>query len=906
MIEHLNNRFIPALNDVDFKYVASTESGMIAAESARRDGSLWAREAPPHLVPLAGGTWGLWRWFGLRSAGFEAAGVLRLAAPESAQVVDALLEAEAARDARLREAVERLSDDLDSVERQERFRRFRVLERLNKGKRPRPRDGGGPAIDAFVVADDAVAEVRGRLGEVFEDEVVELNRALRRVAEDNGFRMAVTWQNRKAVHTGLDALLSTPANGYRNSAERRLEQVVTSYLQRYCTKNDTIGWFGPVGWGTFRPGGEPISLEPGERLVAERYVRFENWCVDEVAEALLGDPEVRPWLAPRAMPFFLLQGDLYVPLEGAAERFDADTLALFRACDGRRSALRIADDLAADAATGFTTPEGVLERLGALAERMVIVWRPELPLVRRAERPLRRLVESIDDPELREPRLARVEELEEHRDAVADAATADELDRALAALEAWFSEVTGEAPTRFAGRTYAGRTLIHEDCLRDVDLALGDEPLESLGPTLELLLRSARWFTYELSRRWTDALETAHRDLREETGEPVIPLFRFLEKVRPIVLEPDAPMAEEVATTMQRRWAEILGVEEGARRVEWDGESLRARVEESFDAPGPGWLHARQQCPDILLAADGPEAIRRGDYRFVLGEVHLSTNTLRTRVAADTHPDQEALLEAITWDIPEPTVVPWLPRQRRRKEPIDPLGLPISATSARLDFGLLTRKDVRLSVSMEPPTDLEVPTAFVGDFVVAESDGDLRVRSLDGRYDFGVMDFFDIAFTAQTTNMFRVLPRDRHVPRVTIDRLVVQRETWKVPARELEFAAADSESERFVGVRRWARSLGLPRFVFGRSPYESKPFFVDLDSPPAVEVLCRVVRGARERGDEDTLLGFSEMLPGPHQCWLTDAEGRRFTSEIRIVAVDLAPGGVNAGCPRFDAIGEEG
>lgn len=883
-----------------------TDSGTLAAGSAPRNGSLWARDLPPHLVPLAGGSWGLWRWFGLRGAGFEAAGVLRLAAPESARAADALREAEEARETRLRKAIDRLSDDLDSVERQERFRRFRLLERLNKGKRPRPRDGGGPALDAFVAADEAVAEARAHFEDVFGKEVVDLNRELRRVAEDDRFRMAVTWQNRKAVRTGLDALLSRPADGSRNSAERRLEQVVTSYLQRYCTKNDTIGWFGPVGWGRFEPGSEPITLEPGETLVAERYVRFENWCVDEIAETLLGDPEVRPWLAPRAMPFFLLQADLYVPLQGAPERFDADTLALFEACDGRRSALRIADDLVADPETGFTGRDEVLERLGELAERMMIVWRPELPLVRRAERPLRQLVESIDAPELREPRLARVAELEAHRDAVTDAATADALDSALAALEAWFSEVTGEAPTRFAGRTYAGRTLIHEDCLRDVDLELGDEPLESLGPALDLVLRSARWLTYQLSRRWTAALGESYRELREATGEAVIPLFQFLEQVRPIVLEANTPLAVEAARSMQSAWAEILDIEEGARRIERDSESLRARVKERFDAPGPGWLHARQQCPDILLAADGPEAIRRGDYRFVLGEVHLSTNTLRTRVASDTHPEREAVLEAVAWDIPEPTVVPWLPRQRRREEPIDPLGLPISATSARLDLGLLTRKDVRLSISMEPPTDPEMPTAFVGDFVVAESDGDLRVQSLDGRYDFGVMDFFDIAFTAQTTNMFRVLPRDRHVPRVTIDRLVVQRETWKVPAREMEFAAAETEGERFLGVRRWARSLGLPRFVFGRSPYENKPFFVDLDSPPAVEVLCRVVRGAQEQGDEDTLVGFSEMLPGPDQCWLTDAEGRRFTSEIRIVAVDLAPGGANAGHPRFDTVEEEG
>jgi len=32
---------------------------------------------------------------------------------------------------------------------------------------------------------------------------------------------------------------------------------------------------------------------------------------------------------------------------------------------------------------------------------------------------------------------------------------------------------------------------------------------------------------------------------------------------------------------------------------------------------------------------------------------------------------------------------------------------------------------------------------------------------------------------------------------------------------------------------------------------------------------------------------FTEMLPGPDDCWLTEEHGRRYTSELRLVAVDL-------------------
>ena len=33
---------------------------------------------------------------------------------------------------------------------------------------------------------------------------------------------------------------------------------------------------------------------------------------------------------------------------------------------------------------------------------------------------------------------------------------------------------------------------------------------------------------------------------------------------------------------------------------------------------------------------------------------------------------------------------------------------------------------------------------------------------------------------------------------------------------------------------------------------------------------------------------FTEMVPWPDECWLCDADGNRYTSELRLTAVDLA------------------
>lgn len=61
---------------------------------------------------------------------------------------------------------------------------------------------------------------------------------------------------------------------------------------------------------------------------------------------------------------------------------------------------------------------------------------------------------------------------------------------------------------------------------------------------------------------------------------------------------------------------------------------------------------------------------------------------------------------------------------------------------------------------------------------------------------------------------------------------------------------------------------------------ERKPRYADLESPLYVELFCRTVR-------RSTVVEVSEMLPVIDDCWLADAQGERFVSELRLVAVDL-------------------
>ena len=116
---------------------------------------------------------------------------------------------------------------------------------------------------------------------------------LREVAADPAFREALTWQNRGALATAADGLLK---DGVKPSRRRQREEVVARYWQRYCSKNDTIGFFGPLAWGEVRDAG-PALAQRSRALVRERTVHLEVWCLERFLQTVTDDPwlPLGPW-----------------------------------------------------------------------------------------------------------------------------------------------------------------------------------------------------------------------------------------------------------------------------------------------------------------------------------------------------------------------------------------------------------------------------------------------------------------------------------------------------------------------------------------------------------------------------------------------------------------------------------
>jgi hypothetical protein len=844
-------------------------------------GHVFVTKAPDHLIQLPGTQWSLWRCVCLRSAGFPAAQVLELSTHKGAAAADQIFEIENRLERRRDEALNAVNEALDELRRNQEWenkaKRKPLLNALSSLKRNEPTKPVNDAkaqtiLELFCQDTQDLQAAHKAYKQAFESATSQLTKSIHNVASTERFREAVTWQNRRALHTGINHFLQEPLQSPRNSRRRQHEQLIASYVQRYCVKNDTIGFFGPVGWAEFVSQGEPLVARPGSRLLATRNVYFEEWCITALAETLAKNEALLPWIAPRRLPHvYVKDTTLYLPLVRPCRISPAEA-AILQACDGERTAKELAAELIQNPSLGLKQEEEVFAILKRLRQTRRITWALEIPLDLYPERSLRRMLERIEDQALRQPALKVLDELEAARPPIGDAAgDADQLDQALDALEKTFTHLTGTPSTRRAGEMYAARTLVYEDCRRDVKVEIGPQLLQDLAPPLALILTGARWYTFETAAIYRQILGEIFARLVQKFGSPVR-LTDFWLWSHNRFYDGDALPTGPLLSTFQERWAQVLSLSPEQRRIEWSSQELLPRVSAAFDAPRPGWNLARHHSPDVMIAANSPEAIRRGDYQFVLGEIHLSVNALSSLLFLAQHPSQEELFSAYESDMPGPSV----------------LVVPTTGWTftARTRPTLASPNDLHLEISQDKCSIYRGKIGQIGMFVVEESDDGLVVRTRDGRLCFDIVEFFGYPMTATIIDDFQILSASNHTPRVTVDRLVIRRESWRFPVADIPFAFEKSKATRFLAARRWAHNHNIPRFVFIRVPIEPKPLYVDFDSPVYVEILAKAIRRTRENDKTNSTLTVTEMLPTPDQVWLPDAQGRRYTSEFRIVAFD--------------------
>lgn len=470
---------------------------------------------------------------------------------------------------------------------------------------------------------------------------------------------------------------------------------------------------------------------------------------------------------------------------------------------------------------------------------------PWLPLGPWPEEDARFRIESIADAAARQRAATGLARLEAARKRIA-AASRDELVEALDEFDHVFEDLVGEAPAPTPELAGGGRTPVYMDAMRDLDVNVGPSLVAELAASLAPLLESSRWLcgrSFELGcGLMMEAIGSGGR-------RPLAPLFG---KVFAALQEMPRLLASE-HDELQRRWAELLDDPDRTTI----GERARAR----FADFGPAWPISVFHSADIQIAAADADAVERGDYLVVIGDYHPGTNPLGQGLFSYRHPDRQRFLESWGSDVGTPTIYPWPPRV-----------LQVPMTARMMPAPNLPGDIVVLPPMPEVRARRGLRVVSVADLFV---DG-ATITDREGSFRAPLHSLFWVPMFVATVFNYEPFPKDEHMERITAGCTVFRRESWRI-------SLGDCPTEP-AAVAGWARDHGMPRRVFVRMPDERKPTYLDVESTVLARIFCRQIRRRAERPDE--LVAVSEMLPQPEDCWL-ELEGERYTSELRMTAVDL-------------------
>jgi lantibiotic biosynthesis dehydratase-like protein len=726
------------------------------------------------------------------------------------------------------------------------------------------------AADAYLAGSATFADFRS----VFDRTIEACSAELHRMACDPLLREAITWQN-PAVVTLLDAIMTKDPVQPRIRKWRYREQQLCRFWQRYCAKTETIGFFGPVTWVALDPAAREVSAVPGPKLLDQRRVFLEPWALAAYGTRLAEDPALRRWLPPSPLPHFVLDARCLRRPGRDAVPLTPEEVAVLARSDGRRPAARIAADLALDPNLSVATPQDAYRIVEDLVERKLLRWDSNLPIAPHTEALLDDRIAAIGDDNLRRRAAEGLERLRAARAAVADAAgNPSALAGAMAALDAEFVDLTGRPPRHRQGQAYAGRGLCYEDTTRDLRVVVGTRVLDAIAPALAMIMQAARWLTVQLASAYENELRGLVRDggaggrIRlSELWYPAIELF-WGRGARPV---------DGVLDRLAARWRVLFGLSSlpaSTQRVSFTASELAGPFHELFPADSPGWSTARIHSPDLHICGESVDAINNGDFLVVLGELHIAHATLCDRVLNWPKPEPGRMLRTMVGEFGRPRLVPLLPINWSKDS-----GRVVLFEPAPSDWNIGFARTAGVERERLIPAEAVV-VELVGSQLLADLPNGERVPAIE---------LFAAFLSMVAVDAFKDVSAEPHTPRVSIDRLVVFRETWRMTVGDLaELTVPGNEPEQYVGGRRLVAARDLAERCFARIGSETKPMYVDFTSPAYLASFAASVRSAEQAHGGDIAVKFSEMLPTPDQTWVPDREGRTYFGELRLQVTDPA------------------
>jgi hypothetical protein len=627
----------------------------------------------------------------------------------------------------------------------------------------------------------------------------------------------------------LEAIASTSPGVYRDivrgKLNKRLERQLATYLQRLCTKNETISFFGPINYGVCEVDSRPSTVHVTWNESLSLYARRAHpasWLVRGLIDRIAFSPTVAPWLVLSRRTFARTESIKNQSLLRLVNLVDNVT-PLSSLCKTMGISIEEATALAANAC-----------RARFVAHQLEVPAACETPLEDLVRR-LAGLPRSVTEQHWKniETIMSLVSRFSE-ADAAGKVQICDELRTMMATI--YGIEGPSSAP-----QFYGDRQPVREECVGTLDIKLcgfrASELESKVQPALTLLAGAAMRTQQAANKAVAALLGTSKVSLLHALmacSDHEIPFDRQL--VDAITAHIPDPMVDEVHI-------------EHLALPEMCDELLTGAV-----------------CSvDLMISAQSTDAWAQGDYEIILSDIHdtalvwgwaLQFHRHRDRVQAEL----VTRLAQLGYHLP---VINCLASRRTGLPPAEFPGpvVEIGGMSTTAHPWLL------------PVDDLWV-----------ESNGEearLYSQSLDSEVRLWNGELENLLHTAFALPRIRPLGLSlgSHTPRIVYHGVVVQREQWRFDTTILTdlFKASSLEEKLTKALEIWDY-YHLPQRLFIKFPLERKPIYIDLACPH----LLAAAFDARKL--ENPYVVFSEMRPGPEQLWLHSSLGRH-TAELRCTFV---------------------
>jgi hypothetical protein len=278
---------------------------------------------------------------------------------------------------------------------------------------------------------------------------------------------------------------------------------------------------------------------------------------------------------------------------------------------------------------------------------------------------------------------------------------------------------------------------------------------------------------------------------------------------------------------------------------------------------------------DLQLSAASPAAVARGEYQWILGELH---------------PPPAILHHGAYWSCPDHQALSTALAQSTCGMPSFHFGFFAADFTAHTAVRVLDAlPDLTSFVAAQRGHDRwRVVPSSECEVIIDDASGDVGLRRHgSGEY----LGSFARAWLIPLGFHPFHFGRGPHMPRLRCGKVIVQRQSWTVGVDELPPGDYTGVSRDLVLAAEQLRTAkGWPRHIYIRPTEQAlrrsgaegrdkdtKPVYIDLESYLSLEIFHRWLNKAGE-------LEVTEMLPDPdHLCW-QEADGRR-TFELRTLIV---------------------